>query len=325
MVSRNKIDWTFGAYRREVMIALCLTKLSGTDFRVIIFLLAQTDGYRRTEDKIKPAFFEERTDLSRANVRRTIARLRGWHMISKQGHIYTVLPPGQWDKEVFAEQERFNIEALSTTNGEGNRFKSEAQVEAGEEANRFNSEAEEKPEEEGNRFNPEAQTLGSQADRFKSEAPTASNLKRQEVKSEAVLASSKENLSKENPSKENLSVVYDHWSSQHIIEHKKLTDPRKRALKIALKDHSEEELCQAITNYAEIVHGDGYWFDYRWTLEDFLRRGLEKFIDGEVARSNYRREKGVPHGQSEPVRRQERARPITYIRGAGEGRPGKED
>ncbi len=160
MVSRKKIAYEFNPYRRELMKALCLTKLSGADFRVLLFLLGQTDGYRRTQDKIRPVFFVERTGMDKGNIRRTISRLRKWHMITKHGQFYEVLPPDQWDKEVFVETPtRFNLEALLA-----------------EETTGF---------------------------RFKSEAPTASNLKRQEVQIEAVLACSKENLSKENLSKEN--------------------------------------------------------------------------------------------------------------------------
>lgn len=214
MVSRDRIEYEFNPYRRKVMGALCLTKLSGTDFRVVLLILAQTDGYRRTEDKIKPAFFEGKTGLSKGNVRRTVARLRGWHMISKQGQFYTVLPPGQWDKEVFVElQGRFNIEALSTTNSEEIRFNPEAHEEAEEEANRFNSEAQTPPGRGPDRFNSEAEASPDSGDRFNSEAPTASILKHPELKSEAVLASSKENLSKENLSKDiyckEISILYE--------------------------------------------------------------------------------------------------------------------
>ena len=109
----SKIEYEFDPYRRKVMRALCLTKLSGTDFRVLLFLLGQTDGYHRTQDDIKPAFFVERTGMDKGNIRRSIARLRKWHMITKNRRIYEVLSPDQWDKGVFVEtKNRINLEAV---------------------------------------------------------------------------------------------------------------------------------------------------------------------------------------------------------------------
>ena len=109
------------------MKALPLTKLSGTDFRVLLFLLGQTDGYHRTQDKIKPAFFMERTGMDKGNIRRTIARLRKWQMIAKNGQFYEVLPPDQWDKAVFVEtKKRFNLEAVSAEEDTEKRFNLEA-------------------------------------------------------------------------------------------------------------------------------------------------------------------------------------------------------
>ncbi len=40
---------------------------------------------------------------------------------------------------------------------------------------------------------------------------------------------------------------------------------------------------------AIIVKDDKYYFKYKWTLKDFLKRGLVKFLDIEVAKQNYLR------------------------------------
>ncbi|GAH78044.1 unnamed protein product, partial [marine sediment metagenome] len=68
---------------------------------------------------------------------------------------------------------------------------------------------------------------------------------------------------------------------------------------------------------------DDYFFKYRWTLKDFLRRGLEKFMDGEIARQNYRIG-GERHGRQsgkgvQP--KQGRVKPIKYISGSGPAGP----
>lgn len=93
--------------------------------------------------------------------------------------------------------------------------------------------------------------------------------------------------------------IFDYWNSHAIIIHKaqsfKVTS-LQTALKTTLKTYSCEEVCQAITNYADILHHpEEYYWSYKWTLEEFLHRGIEKFMNAEVARSNYRIDKGGPH------------------------------
>jgi len=85
-------------------------------------------------------------------------------------------------------------------------------------------------------------------------------------------------------------TVFDHWNQQNLVIHKKLTPQITTAIERALESYSVEDLKAAISNYAEIVHGPEYYFKYKWTLVDFLKRGVDKFSDLEVARSNYRRD-----------------------------------
>lgn len=127
--------------------------------------------------------------------------------------------------------------------------------------------------------------------------------------------------------------LFDLWNSLGVIKHKKLTGDMTRAIKAASRDFSAAEISQAMKNYAHIVNDEQCFFKYRWTLRDFLKRGLEKFLDLEVALNNYRRgasDKEMPtaddmkrrdKGEQRP--RQERARAITYIRGSEEV-PGKD-
>lgn len=85
--------------------------------------------------------------------------------------------------------------------------------------------------------------------------------------------------------------IYTLWNDQKIITHKKITGSISTAIKTSLKDYSKEDIEQAIKNYALIVHGDEYYFSHSWTLKDFLKRGLDKFLDLEVAKTNYRSDK----------------------------------
>ena len=54
-----------------------------------------------------------------------------------------------------------------------------------------------------------------------------------------------------------------------------------------LNDFTCEEILTAIDNYNFILTDDEYYFKYKWTLKDFLQRGLEKFLDKETAAGNY--------------------------------------
>ncbi len=90
----------------------------------------------------------------------------------------------------------------------------------------------------------------------------------------------------------NPNLILSLWNEQKIIVHNRLTPETERAIEKAVKNSNIEDVCQAIKNYGEIVgHPDLYWFEYKWTLKDFLNRGLDKFSDSEVARSNYRKDK----------------------------------
>jgi len=90
--------------------------------------------------------------------------------------------------------------------------------------------------------------------------------------------------------KEKEREIFNHWNQQNIIAHKKLTDDVRSVIVRTLRSYSVEEVKSAISNYAEIVHGEQYYFSYRWTLKEFLKRGLEKFADLEIAKSNFRKE-----------------------------------
>ena len=92
--------------------------------------------------------------------------------------------------------------------------------------------------------------------------------------------------------------LFDLWNSLSLIKHKKLTGDMTQAMKRATsRGFSAAEISQAMKNYALIVNDEQCYFKYKWTLKDFLNRGLEKFLDLEVALNNYRRG-GERHGRT---------------------------
>ena len=71
-----------------------------------------------------------------------------------------------------------------------------------------------------------------------------------------------------------------------------MSDKLKRAINGALKDYTREEICAAIDNYAEILGDSKYYWTHKWTLKEFLERGIDKFLDFETAAQNYLADKG---------------------------------
>ena len=84
----------------------------------------------------------------------------------------------------------------------------------------------------------------------------------------------------------NVTNIYTHWNNQKVIVHRNI-DKYKSAIKAILKDYSEKEIIIAITNYKIILDGNYRW-DYRWELDKFLKRGIEKFKDLDIAKNNYK-------------------------------------
>lgn len=90
---------------------------------------------------------------------------------------------------------------------------------------------------------------------------------------------------KDKKGKKDNNIIYAHWIKQNIIQHKK--NIFESQIRTALQTYSVDEIITAITNYAIILHGEEYYWSYKWTLGEFLKRGIEKFIDLNVAKNNY--------------------------------------
>lgn len=101
--NREKITYSFVANHRETMEALAKSRLSGREFRLVILILNQTDGYLREEDQLKPAFIAERTGIPRSHIPHVLKRLRQWKIVWNEGRTYGLNPPSTWDKQVLTK------------------------------------------------------------------------------------------------------------------------------------------------------------------------------------------------------------------------------
>jgi len=88
--------------------------------------------------------------------------------------------------------------------------------------------------------------------------------------------------------------LFNTWNNHGITQHKKLTNDMKRAIDSARIDYSQEDIEQAIKNYAEIVKSAEYYFNHKWTMAEFLSRrkgnNIERFLDLVTAKSNFKKE-----------------------------------
>ncbi len=93
--------------------------------------------------------------------------------------------------------------------------------------------------------------------------------------------------------------ILEVWNSAKIIKHRKLTTNAKNKLRLAMRDYSIDEIMTAIINYGKIVNDSRYYFKYRWTLEDFLSRGIAKFVNEECYNNYLINKKNIPYREKD--------------------------
>lgn len=92
-----------------------------------------------------------------------------------------------------------------------------------------------------------------------------------------------------------INNIYTYWNSKGIITHKELTAPITSAITKALKTFKEDDIKKYIDRYKQVLDDKKYFFDYKWTLEEFLKRkeGIGSFTDEGSKWANYQEDKTV--------------------------------
>ena len=98
---------------------------------------------------------------------------------------------------------------------------------------------------------------------------------------------SKKKEIKEECSKD-IKTIFDCWNSKGIIKHKTLSPVIKKAIEKALKNYKLDQIVQAINTYSEILNSQ-FYFNYKWSLSDFLNRknGISTFMEEGSNKINY--------------------------------------
>ena len=89
-------------------------------------------------------------------------------------------------------------------------------------------------------------------------------------------ALSKDNI---NALSKDIISIFEYWNKQKIISHKKLTEKIKTKIKSGLKEYSKGDIMIAIRKYSVVLLSKDYYWTHKWTLTDFLQRGLTRFVD----------------------------------------------
>ena len=99
-----------------------------------------------------------------------------------------------------------------------------------------------------------------------------------------------------------INELFVFWNLLKIVEHIKLRKNMESGIRARLKEYTFEQIKQSMKNYAYIINNDDYYFDYKWSLEEFLSRGegknIEKFLDLERAKQNFAKNKNRSSGHA---------------------------
>ncbi len=104
----EKIRYSFVPNHRETMMALVRARLTSQEFRLIVALLNQTDGYLRDRDEISSTFWQAITLMSRASINHTLKQLMQRRVVATEllegKTFYQINHPNHWAPEVFSAQ-----------------------------------------------------------------------------------------------------------------------------------------------------------------------------------------------------------------------------
>lgn len=90
-----------------------------------------------------------------------------------------------------------------------------------------------------------------------------------------------------------IELIFNYWNTKEIINHTKLNETRIKAIEKKLKDYSIDEIEKAIDHYALVLKDKNSFWNYTWSLEDFLNRknGFTTFLDDGSNWVNYQKQK----------------------------------
>ncbi|KKK99604.1 hypothetical protein LCGC14_2631080, partial [marine sediment metagenome] len=252
--------------------ALLMAGLPGAEYQVVLHIIERTWGFGQESRPISLTEFTKKAYVSRRTVSRAISQLEERRIIvighhRREGTLNTYLFNPYWD--TWLTEQVLDVNVILEGSGEADTM-----AENGTSAKNGNSRTMATSGKGGlPDLAPTMATGGKGGLPTPSLAPSAGNKplkQRKETKKERGNRLLKER-----------DQIFELWNSVRIHQHRGLTDKRSRVILAALKEHTVEEVCQAIITYSKAQFGEQYRWDWRWTLELFINRGLERFIGNE--------------------------------------------
>jgi len=237
----------------EIAEALARTELSSYESKILWVIFRQTYGWHKKADVITLKFFKNKTGMYKSHIVRTITKLVLREIITRSGKKYSFQKNyDRWREPIGNFITRSGNIYFITRSGKTFTRSGNVVTHTG-----------------------------------KNEWLKLRAGKRKRTPKET---SSKETSSKETSSKETYSL-FEFWNSLKIVQHKNIKK-FEGALKSALRDYKSDKIKKAMKNYATVLRGEEYFWTYKWTLKEFLQRGLDKFLDINNPLENFLKQKG---------------------------------
>ena len=81
--------------------------------------------------------------------------------------------------------------------------------------------------------------------------------------------------------------IYVYWQKQPNLLTLTIMKPHTDALLEALKSYSKEEIMRGIKRYNRVINLKDTLFPYKWTLKDFLSKGLHRFVEDGLTEKDF--------------------------------------
>jgi len=108
--------------------------------------------------------------------------------------------------------------------------------------------------------------------------------------------------------KEDIYTIFEFWNSTKVTVHRTMSNELRGHINARLVKFSVEEVCNAITNYSTVLTEKRYYWTHKWTLGEFLVRGLDKFLDENKPLENFLNKTSINEGSDKSTVQGESAR-----------------
>ena len=101
----------------------------------------------------------------------------------------------------------------------------------------------------------------------------------------------------------NILYIVETWNNQDVQKHKESTIKRnvKKTHFDIINDYGIDITVKGIINYSHVINSSDYYFNHRWSFWDFIKRGLDKFVDSATPFDNWKTNNGKNDQRAQSV------------------------